>query len=552
MLMSLLTCLWMCLAQAAPWEPIPLPEAAGKTLHGIASLDGTTGWMVGDAGLCLQTKDGGRTWKLRPLGTQATLRSVRFLNEKSGIIVGDGDPESPKPTGHVVMGRQMYSGLLLRTSDGGETWKKSYAPTNFELHCAETRGGPVQFGISGGEAHLDGDIMRSATDADAWNGKDFKSSRCYRALLDIRAVDGKQWAAVGSAVSVGFLPPPTDPLYTNAKCRALSSPDGGEHWAPSKGSEGPGCLRALAVDPKGLRLLAVGDGGGILSSEDKGASWKPQTSGCAQDLIAVAWSPADPRLAVAVGDKQTVLVTSDGGQSWKRTSSGAAGALMSVAFFNDVVLVGGEGGRVWRSSAKALREAKAVEPPAPPVKPEGKPATKEQRERARVGAVSLYEVAIDVPAMKMKSNFQKEERITALSPSGYTLEVEVVKGSPPPGQPAKGSAQMEFENQVDLGTWKVGEAREEIANGDKMTRTRLADEPVKVGEKSWDCIVLLVKGRSADGGTTVENKSWFAKSTEVPGIGFVKEEITQEVAAPQGKIRISQTTTLLSVRRAKD
>jgi len=349
-MMTLLACLWVCLAQTAPWEPVSLPDAAsGKTLHGIATLDGKAGWIVGDAGLCLLTRDWGRTWTLRPLATPATLRSVRFLNEKAGFIVGDGDPESPKPTGHVVMGRQMYSGLLLRTSDGGETWKKSYAPTNFELHCAETRGGPVQFGISGGEAHLDGDILRSATDVDAWNGKDFKSSRCYRALLDIRAVDGKQWVAVGSAVSVGFVPPPTDPLYTNAKCRALSSPDGGEHWAPSKGSEGPGCLRALAVDPKGLHLLAAGDGGGILSSEDKGATWKLLVSGCAQDLIAVAWSPTDPRMAVAVGDMQTILVSSDGGQSWKRTSSGAAGALLSVAFFGDVVLVVGEGGRVWKS-----------------------------------------------------------------------------------------------------------------------------------------------------------------------------------------------------------
>jgi len=551
--MTFLACLWICLAQGSPWEPVKLPDAAsGKTLRGIATLDGKSGWMVGDAGLCLRTQDGGRTWTLRPLATQATLRSVRFLNEKAGVIVGDGDPESPKPTGHIVMGRQMYSGLLLRTSDGGEAWKKSYAPTNFEIHCAETRGGPVQFGISGGEAHLDGDILRSAADADAWNGKDFKSSRCYRALFDIRAVDAKQWVAVGSAVSVGFVPPPTDPLYTNAKCRALSSSDGGEHWAPSKGSEGPGCLRGLAVDQKGLRLLAVGDGGGILSSEDNGAAWKSLASGCAQDLIAGTWSPTDPRMAVAVGDLQTVLVTSDGGQSWKRTLSGPAGALLSVAFFGDVVLVVGEGGRVWRSSAKALRDAKAVEAPAPPAKKAGKAPTKDQQERARVGAVSLYEVAIDVPAMKMKSNFQKEERITAVTPSGYTVEVEVVKGSPPPGQPAKGSAPMEFENQIDFSMWKVGEVREESANEGKLTRTRLADEPVKVGDRTWECLVLQVKGRSADGGTTVENKSWYAKSTEVPGIGFVKEEITQEVAAPQGKIRISQTTILLSVRHLKD
>jgi hypothetical protein len=46
-------------------------------------------------------------------------------------------------------------------------------------------------------------------------------------------------------------------------------------------------------------------------------------------------------------------------------------------------------------------------------------------------------------------------------------------------------------------------------------------------------------------GTILYSKSRFAKSTEDPGLGFVKEEITQEVAAPQGKITLSQTTKRL-------
>lgn len=538
-----------CFAQASPWEPLKLPDAAaGKELRGIASPDGRSGWIVGDKGLCLQSQDGGRTWKVRTLGTPATLRSIRFMSEKVGFVVGDGDPEAPKAAGHVVMGRQMTSGTVLWTLDGGETWKKANPPTNFEITCAEARGGPVQFGNSGGEAHLDGDTLRSAADVGKWDGKDFKSSRCYRALFDIRSVDGKQWVAAGSAVSVGFVPPPTDPLYTDGKCRALFSRDGGETWAPSKGSEGPGCLRAVAV---GLRILAVGDGGAILSSEDKGATWKSLTSGCPQDLSAVAWSPTEARTAVAVGDKETALVSSDGGQTWKRTSSGASGGFLAVASFGDGFIAVGDAGLARRASVKALVAAKAVEPPAPAARAPAKGPTKEQLERAQAGSVSLYEVDLDIPAMKMKSNFQKEERITAVSATAYTLEVEVVKGSAPAGQPTKGSVQMEFETLIDYGTWKPGETREENNKADRLSRTRLADETVKVGEKAVDCIVILVKAQTADGGMTIENKSWFAKSTEVPGIGFVKEMITQEVTAPQGKIKVSQSTTLLSFRRGK-
>jgi photosystem II stability/assembly factor-like uncharacterized protein len=518
----------------------------------MASIDGTSGWMVGDAGLCLETRDGGRTWTPKPLGTQATLRSVRFLNDRSGFIVGDGDPDSPKPKGHVVMGRQMTSGTVLWTSDGGVSWRKTYAPTNFEIYCAETRGGPVQFGNGGGAMHPDGDVLRSGAAAEAWNGSDFKSYRCFRALFDIRALDQKQWVAVGSPVVVGFVPPPTDPLFTNGACRVLVSTDGGEHWAPAKGSDGQGALRALAVEPKGQRLLAVGEGGGMLAGQDGGASWKPVTSGARQDLLGAAWSPTDSKTVVAVGEEQTVLLSSDGGEKWKRMSWAASGALNSVAFFGESMIVAGDGGVCRRASTRALREAKAVEPPAAPAKPAAKGPTKAQQERARVGAVSLYEVSLDAPAMNLKSTFQKEERIIEVTPTGYKVEVEVVKGTPPPGQPAKATAPVDFEGWIDFGSWKVGEVHEEKGGGVTGSRTRLADETVKVGENSWDCFVIQSKARTADGGLVVENKSWFAKSTEVPGVGFVKEEITQDSAGPSGKLRVSQTTTLLSVRRNKN
>ena len=61
--MMVLACLWTCLAQTSPWEPLKLPEASvGKTLHSVTSIDRQSGWIVGDKGLCLQTQEGGRTW----------------------------------------------------------------------------------------------------------------------------------------------------------------------------------------------------------------------------------------------------------------------------------------------------------------------------------------------------------------------------------------------------------------------------------------------------------------------------------------------------------
>ena len=79
-----------------------------------------------------------------------------------------------------------------------------------------------------------------------------------------------------------------------------------------------------------------------------------------------------------------------------------------------------------------------------------------------------------------------EERITAVSTRGYTLEVEVVKGSVPAGPPAEGVVEIQFDTCIDYSTWKVGEVREESASGNTFTRTRGPDEPVKIEEKTWD------------------------------------------------------------------
>ena len=530
----------LLLALLAQWEPLKLPEA-GKTFRGIAASDAQSLWIVGDQGLCLRSTDGGRAWKAVPLGTTATLRAIRFLNDKAGFAVGDGDPDAPKPSGHVVMGRRMTSGTVLWTLDGGQTWKKAHPPTNFEITCAEARaGGPVQLGNSGGEMHLDGDILRGP-----WDGKEFKGYRCYRALFDIRALDAKRWVAAGSPVSVGFTPPPTDPLYTQKDCRALFSRDGGETWAPSKGSDGPRTLRGLAV--AGARLLGVGDGGVVLASDDKGESWKSLTSGCAQDLFAAA---SAGQTALAVGDQETTLISADGGQSWKRTSSGATGAFLAVVAHGDGFIAVGENGLARRASTKALLAAKAVEPPSPAATT-AKGPTKDQRERIRAGSVSVYEIDVDAPAMRMKLGFHREEKITAVGATSYTVETAVVKGTPPPGTPPKASGEVPFESLLDFPAFKPGESKEESDRGGRLTRKRLPDETVKVGETSLECVVIEENGQTADGGMSIRSKSWYARSAEVPGSGLVKSESTQEVAAPQGKITITQTLKLRNFQRGK-
>jgi photosystem II stability/assembly factor-like uncharacterized protein len=313
------------------WKAVKLPEAvAGRTLHGVFFLDAKQGWVVGEKGLCLNTGDGGTTWQSVDTNSGATLRFVRFQDEKTGWLCGDGDPNAPKTGGHVILNRPLKAGTLLATTDGGKTWQTHWLPTNFDITCVETAAAPVlQIGVSGGENHLDGDITRSPD-----GGKTWKSSRCYRSLFAIRAGEDKRWAAVGSPVSVGFFPTPQSELYTSKATRAIYSEDGGETWKVSKGSDGKGSLRGLAVR-KGKPLLAVGDRGTI-----------------SENLTDVAWVGG---LAVAVGNKGVILVGSDEGKTWKAVPTGLMVGLHRVAVAGERVIVVGEKGTMLQAEIGKLK-----------------------------------------------------------------------------------------------------------------------------------------------------------------------------------------------------
>ncbi len=71
-----------------------------QQLNGVFFSDASNGWAVGNAGVILHTTDGGETWATQQSGTSQNLNEVFFTNSTYGWIVGD-------------------NGVILRTTDGG-------------------------------------------------------------------------------------------------------------------------------------------------------------------------------------------------------------------------------------------------------------------------------------------------------------------------------------------------------------------------------------------------------------------------------------------------
>jgi photosystem II stability/assembly factor-like uncharacterized protein len=109
----------------ATWSEVPLPAdfklppAADEQgvmpndalLYGLSFVDDRTGWLSGEWGTILKTEDGGATWKPQSSGVESTLFGIGMRDAQSGVAVG-------------------MDSVILRTEDGGATWKQ--LPSGFE------------------------------------------------------------------------------------------------------------------------------------------------------------------------------------------------------------------------------------------------------------------------------------------------------------------------------------------------------------------------------------------------------------------------------------
>lgn len=214
--------------------PGPLREPATKTARAPRSLltqlvrAGDRLVAMGERGLVVLSDDGGRQWRQARVPVSVTLTSASFANARQGWMTG-------------------HSGVVLHTTDGGETW------------------GLQTDGVALAKAALAQSQLQSGTDV----GREDRIQRAQRLvddgadkpLLSICFADAQRGMAVG------------------AYGLAAITDDGGKNWVP--------CLNRVS-DAQGMHLYAIvnhdktwvigGEQGVLLRSGDDGASFEPLTS----------------------------------------------------------------------------------------------------------------------------------------------------------------------------------------------------------------------------------------------------------------------------------
>ncbi|MCP4853854.1 MAG: hypothetical protein GY903_05115 [Fuerstiella sp.] len=340
----------------APFFAGPVPRttaiADDASLHDLCNV-GNDVWAVGDRGVIVRSHDGGITWQTAVLPIECSLQSVCFLTNQIGFVAGarfdhfarryrglllksrDGGDSwqhvaanrdvvtTPRPSvrdvrtgpdlpplsyvrffdleNGVAIGPLTAAGQssVLRTDDGGRTWKL--------LHAEENRG---QWTSGAFLAPGDGIVVGSGSAYGAVVGEQLVT--LARPLRTFREVNGATLSRDGHGWLVGdggFL---------------LQSRDGGISWAPPVGRLS-GRLNDVidfaSVDRNGTNVCIVGSPGSVvLHSSDDGGSWAFRRVSSPAPLRQVRF--IDATTALAVGAFGVIHRSQDAGLTWTPVRNG--------------------------------------------------------------------------------------------------------------------------------------------------------------------------------------------------------------------------------------
>jgi len=244
----------------------PAPLAADSLLLDGVSLGGRL-LVVGDRGHVLFSDDQGRSWRQAAVPTQVMLTAVYFHDQRLGWAVG-------------------HDAVILRTRDGGETWKRVYCAPEKESPLLDILFFDAQNGIAVGAYGL---YLVTADGGDTWEQQwvsedDFHLNHVTRADSETlfiaaeagtiyRSDDrGKTWDTLPSPYRgslFGILPLSRESLLVfGLRGHLYRSDDGGVSWTEIK-TPTKAMLTHGSVLPDGTIVIS-GLSGTLLVSKDHG------------------------------------------------------------------------------------------------------------------------------------------------------------------------------------------------------------------------------------------------------------------------------------------
>jgi len=272
-----------------------------NAIYNVAMIDDATGWAVGQGGTVLKTTDGGKTWEKIDSGTDSYLFSVYAVSPQHVVAVGD-------------------KATILQTTDGGKTWNvaKFEAEKSEDVSAEATAGlddaaliaqEPSLYAVKFADEKTGwvvgefGKILKTTDGGKTW--KEQQASLVGGEIVDaldlptfygIDCIDENECAAVGLDGKIA------------------STKDGGATWSfQETGTDFSEPLFTVQLFPDGSGW-AAGVAGEVLKRER--GEWQPADLG----MRVFSWLRqvgfADANNGWLVGGFGLILRTKDGGKTW--------------------------------------------------------------------------------------------------------------------------------------------------------------------------------------------------------------------------------------------
>ena len=291
-------------ADAGRWQS--RDSGVTSVLLDVEFVSDRRGWAVGESGVIIATSDGGDTWTRQSSGYELTLNAVEFADERNGWTVGQ-------------------LGLILHTSDGGETWSAQGMDAALGQNLIHVHFHNASDGLIITER---GSFALRTTDGGVtWNRQFFENTlpRSDAFFLD----DRHGWVSFKSGA-------------------VFSTADGGESWQLLEGVNGVqiGANSVFFLDERngwisGWRGKAKGVSGGVefvkyltdgmvARTTDGGITWTRHDSDTGRFLWDVAFPDASE--GWAVGSFGTVMRSADGGLTWEAWPTETQALLRALSF----------------------------------------------------------------------------------------------------------------------------------------------------------------------------------------------------------------------------
>ncbi len=264
---------------------------------------------LGERGHILWSDDNGKNWSQAKVPTKATLTGLFFLDEETGWAVG-------------------HDTIILKTIDGGETWKKQYsAVTQATSENAESKE-PIDelplFDVTFLNRRLGFAIGAYGTYLTTTNGGEDWQTQYLESLDDpefglphfyqIKNVGDNKLMMVGEAgfIAIGG--------------RNINS------WSRTA-VDYQGSFFAIERVNDGV-LLAVGLRGNIYRSVNEGLTWLPIETEASTNLYSITMSQ-DKKIVVVGGADGVILISHDNGQHFRFYRKEDRQSIADIIFSND-------------------------------------------------------------------------------------------------------------------------------------------------------------------------------------------------------------------------